>query len=296
MKEEHPNEESNFHSAWRLQLAQQIATAYRACPDVVTVFVHGSVARSRADKFSDVEMAIFWAVSPSDIQRQDAVTRAGGTGAKLSPYEPAYQAWTEEYLVSGVKIDVGHWTMSSIETMIHDVILRYDTTFSKQTTLSIIQHAAVLYGEDQLQSYQAQIAHYPEELARAMVLKHLSFSEFGSRKMLAIRNEVPLLYANHCRSIQQLMGVLLGLNRIYYPGFKWTREVIKEMGLTPVNTFPRFERIFHAGALEGTCELETLIEEVFDLVEANFSGIDVGACRERFRQPYPSWDKMPLFS
>ena len=282
------------HSLWRLELAQQIAPAYAGQQGVVAVFAHGSAARMRADRYSDIEIAILWSRPPTERERLDAIIRAGGSSAKLADYAPGYQAWTEEFYINGVKVDTGHWTLDAIDGIVQDVTYGFDTSASKQTTLSVINHAFILHGETQIQRIQDSISNYPDELSFAMITQHLSFSPIELRKMLASRNELPLLYENHCHSIRQIIGVLLGLNRIYYPGFKWTQQLIEEMNIKPEDLFARFEKIVQAGAVTGTDTLEQIIEELFDLIETKGpSGIDVESCRTRFRSPIPTAGDRP---
>jgi len=62
-------------------------------------------------------------------------------------------------------------------------------------------------------------------------------------------------YENHCRSIRLLINLLFGLNRIYYPSFKWTRYFIERMTITPTHFFARMERVFQSEPINGTQEL-----------------------------------------
>jgi len=49
----------NEASVGRLALAHQLASNYRAKPKVAAVIVEGSVARGHADRFSDIDLAVF---------------------------------------------------------------------------------------------------------------------------------------------------------------------------------------------------------------------------------------------
>jgi hypothetical protein len=140
-----------------------------------------------------------------------------------------------------------------------------------------------------MRRWRDRVAVYPEGLAIAMVQKHLRFSAFGSREMLASRNEIPLLYENHSHSARLLLNLLFGLNRIYHPTFKWTRHFAAEMKIAPRDFFARLEKVYRADAVSGTRELRALIEETFDLVEQHLPQIDLAAQRAEFAKPYESW-------
>ena len=52
-------------SDWRLDLARQIAPIYAADPRVEAIAAAGSVGRGCADRWSDVEIGIYWSDEPS---------------------------------------------------------------------------------------------------------------------------------------------------------------------------------------------------------------------------------------
>jgi Domain of unknown function (DUF4037) len=96
-----------------------------------------------------------------------------------------------------------------------------------------LQRAVVLQGEDIIKQWQTQLSPYPEELAIAMIQKHLKFRPFDGQHILTERLEIPMLYENKCAIVRRLLNILFGLNRIYHPGFKWTRYWAEEMSIKP---------------------------------------------------------------
>jgi len=102
-----------------------------------------------------------------------------------------------------------------------------------------------------------------------------------------------MLYENNCAIVRWLLNLLFGLNRIYHPGFKWTRYWVEEMSIKPSSFFARLERIFQSDAVSGTHELRQLVEEVFDLVEEHLPQVDLKQQRETFNRLYPKW-KLPV--
>lgn len=283
------------HSAWRLALAREIALAYAAHPQIRAVFVHGSVGRGWADEHSDIEMACVWSEEPSPQVSRATAQALGAADWEWGSYEESRQAWHEQFLYRGMKVELGHWTHRAIDGIILDVTERYDTTqhwlmFHKQATVSVLQHGVVLHGAKLMSEWRQQIAHYPEELAVAMVEKHLQFGPFGSREMLAKRDEIPLLYENNCGIVRRLLFSLYGLNRIYYPGFKWTRRHVEEMSIKPHDFFPRLLRVFQSDCVSGTRELRQLVEETFDLVEEHLPQVNLAPLREAFELPYQAWE------
>jgi len=288
----------NKDTVWREELARKIAPAYAANPQVEVVFIFGSVARGWADCYSDIELGAVWLQPPTEKELQSAALSAGAERWEMAPYNEAKQSWAEMFYVSGVRIETAHWTHETIENIIADVVERYDVSqnflvFEKQATVSALQKGTLLHDTGVLDAWRHKVAEYPEGLAIAMVQKHLRFSSFGSREMLAERNEIPLIHENNSHSVRTLLNLLFGLNRMYHPTFKWTKYFVEEMSIAPPHLFTRLERVYQADTMSGTRELRSLIEETLDLVEKHLPQIDLTSQREEFAKPYESWPQPP---
>lgn len=77
-----------------------------------------------------------------------------------------------------------------------------------------------------------------------MVRKHLRFRPAWEQEQLAERNEVLVLYDSFCTAQKQLLLVLLGLNHLYYPGWRWMDRLIDQLQVTPHNLSPRLKQLF----------------------------------------------------
>nr|MDZ8021511.1 DUF4037 domain-containing protein [Nostoc sp. SerVER01] len=279
-------------------MAQKIAPAFIANPKVEACFVFGSAALGISDQYSDLELAFIWSQLPSVEDLQATAQSVGVKGWEIEPYGAAKQAWLEQFYLYDMKVEAGHWARDTINSIVIDVVECYDVSqnglvFEKQATAFNLQHAIVLYGEDIIKHWQNRLSHYPEELAVAMVQKHLKFRPFDGQQILTERFEIPMLYENNCTIVRWLLNLLFGLNRIYHPGFKWTRYFVEEMNIKPPDFFSRLERVFQSDAASGTRELRQLSEETFDLVEKHLPRVDLRQQRETFNRLYPKW-KLPV--
>ena len=161
---------SDQHSGWRAQMAAQIAQAYAVDSDVAAVYLAGSVARGWADRFSDIELDVFWHRPPRDIQRQAALERAGavvhvdwssppdettyrqllvqhnGQLSQIWPYEEL--EWSEHYYVDGVNIGVSAFLVETMECWLADMVERCDTDDDKHMRVAALQHAVPLHGRE----------------------------------------------------------------------------------------------------------------------------------------------------
>jgi hypothetical protein len=278
-------------------LAHQIAPAFTANPKVEACFVFGSAALGISDQYSDLELAFIWSQLPSNEELQSTAQSIGVKGWEIEPYGEAKQAWLEQFYLYDMKVEAGHWARDTMDNIVTDVVERYDVSqngllFEKQASASNLQRAVVMYGEEMIKDWQNRLSPYPEELVIAMVQKHLKFRPFDGQHILTERLEIPMLYENNCAIVRWLLNLLFGLNRIYHPGFKWTRYWVEEMSIKPSSFFARLERIFQSDAVSGTHELRQLVEEVFDLVERTLPQVDLKQQREIFERIYPKW-KLP---
>ncbi|WOD39930.1 DUF4037 domain-containing protein [Nodosilinea sp. E11] len=284
----------NEHSVWRISLAHKIAPAFTANPKVEACFIFGSAVLGISDQYSDLELAFIWSQLPSDKELRAKAQSVGVAGWEIEPYGEATQGWLEQFYLSGMKVEAGHWARDTIDNIVIDLVERYDVSqnglvFEKQAIAFHLQRAVVLHGEDSIKQWQTQLSPYPEELAVAMVQKHLKFRPFDGQHILTDRLEIPMLYENKCAIVRRLLNILFGLNRIYHPGFKWTRYWAEEMSIKPSNFFNRLERVFQAEAVSEIYELRQLIEEVLDLVERTLPQIDLKQQREILDRTYPRW-------
>src|SRR6266487_6631080 len=283
-------------SRWRYALAQQIAPHYHANPKVAAVLVEGSVARDYTDRSSDIDLAVFWAEPPTAQERRDIVTRAGGRYCLPCASHREAVGWETRTVREGVVIDVRHTTVAATEGIMAAVLEHADPRLSKQQRLAALRSALPLVNPTLITRWQQQAAAYPHALAVAMVRAHLRFCPAWEQKQLAERNDVLVLYDSFCTAQRHLLLVLLGLNRLYYPGWRWMDRLMDEMQVTPPQLSPRFKQLFAIVSIDplaAVYQLHELIEETFRLVETHLGEVDTHAARERFRGQRRAWEHAP---
>ena len=283
-------------SRWRYGLAQQIASHAHANPKVAAVLVEGSVARDYADRSSDIDLAVFWAEPPTAQERRDIVTRAGGRDRHPSPSHREAAGWETRNVRGGVAIDVRHTTVAATEGILAAVLEHADSRLAKQQRLAALRSALPLVNPTLITRWQQQAAAYPHALVIAMVREHLRFRPAWEQEQLAERNEVLVLYDSFCTAQKHLLLVLLGLNHLYYPGWRWMDRLMEGLQVTPPNLSPRLKQLFaiiSIDPLASVYQLHELIEETFVLVETHLGEVDTHAARERFRGQRRAWEHAP---
>ncbi len=274
-------------SRWRYGLAQQIASHAHANPKVAAVLVEGSVARGDADRFSDLDLAVFWAEPPTVQERRDIVIRAAGRDRRPWPSPREAAGWERQNVREGVAIDVRHTTVAATERLLEARLEHADPRLSKQQHLSALRSALPLVNPTLITQWQQQAAAYPHDLAVAMVREYLRFRPAWEQEHLAERHNVLVLYDSFCTAQKQLLLVLLGLNHLYYPGWRWLDRLMDEMQVTPPNLSPRLKQLFAIVSIDplaSVYQLHDLIEETFRLVETHLPAVDIRQARARFHE------------
>jgi Domain of unknown function (DUF4037) len=284
----------NEHSKSRILLAHKIAPAFTANLKVEACFVFGSAVLGISDQYSDLELAFIWSQLPSAEELRAIAQRVGVTGWEIEPRTDATQGWLEQFYLSGMKFEAGNWARDTIDNVVSDVVERHDVSqnglvFEKQAIAFHLQRAVVLQGEGIIKQWQTRLSPYPEALAIAMVQKHLNFRPFDGQHVLTDRLEIPMLYENKCAIVRKVLNILFALNRIYHPGFKWTRYWAEQMSIKPPKFFGRLVRVFQADVESGVSDLRQLVEETFGLVAQHLPQVDLKQQRETFDRLNPRW-------
>jgi hypothetical protein len=211
--------------------------------------------------------------------------RARGTDGELDPYDPHEDdVWYQEYVAGGLKIDLRHMTVARMEEALAAVVDEGDASQSdRQQTIFAVQHSVPLHGAHLIEEWRARTAHYPDRLAHAMVAKHVAFPPWWSVSMYAERGDLPMLYGAFHEATRRILGILLGLNRIYDPGMKWIDQTLAMLEIAPPDLAARLKKAFRAEPRAGARQMQQLIEETFDRVEQQMPSLDITAVRRTFR-------------
>ena len=287
----------NDANAGRFALAQQLAPHYGASPKVAAVAVAGSVARGDADRFSDIDLAVFWSHAPTEQERREIIKHARGRHVQLFPYNGDEACWSDTYEVGGVAIDVRHAEVEAIERILADVLERCDPSLSRQQHLAALLTALSLVDPSALLAHwQSRATAYPRELSVAMARAHLRFRPAWEQEKLAERGDLLALYESFCTVEKQLLLVLMGLNRIYYAGWQWVDRLMAEMRIAPLKLAQRCKQAFGIVSIDplaSVYQLHDLIEETFGLVETHLRDFDAAQAHARFQERCQAWERVP---
>jgi hypothetical protein len=176
---------------------------------------------------------------------------------------------------------------------LQDVLERHDPADLKQNLVFGLLTGIPLHGVDRVERWQAAARHYPDGLAIAMINAHALIDHYWRVDMLIERRNLPFLYGMFSQVEQKLLHVLLGLNRVYYFGFKWLDVVAARLTIAPPDLAVRLNRVFEIEPVEAGRQLAALVEETYDLVEQHLPPIDVARLRRIFRYRRTEWAQPP---
>lgn len=307
MSERHPISASHAPSPasqWRAEVGRPIAASYARNPKVAAAIVGGSTAHGWADRYSDIEIGVFWDEPPTEDDRRGAIKATRAELHRLYAYDEEDEVWSDVAFVgrdasgeygTGVQIEISSSTVEYTERILDDLVVRHDPSLLKQNYISAVIHGIPVHGEALLEKWRARALPYPRELGVAVVKANAQI-EFLWRMTVFLErgNNQIVVYDTFTGIAKRLYHVLLGLNRIYYAGIKWMHLTLEAMEIAPPDFHHRLQRVFEMPPRTGIEELATLIEEVYALIEREMPEIDIERLRYFFHYNRRAWDEPPI--
>jgi len=271
------------HAEHRRTAAAPVLAAYAAMPGVDAVMLGGSAARGDADRWSDVEVGVFWARPPTMAERL-----APAPSVRPGTPEGGRSPWFDYLSVDGLAVDVEHALSSAVEETL-DLVL--DTCVPDAAGLGLLK--GLVDGREiggrrpeLVEGWQRRAATYPRGLAVAVVERDGAIDKFWRCQMLAERDNPVLLTREYLRITSQLLAVLHAVNGRYSGhvlAFKRLDTMEAELVHAPRELARRLRTVFTAPPPVAAEVLRELVEETYDVIEARLPEVDVARLRARFR-------------
>ncbi|HYI07512.1 MAG TPA: nucleotidyltransferase domain-containing protein [Thermoanaerobaculia bacterium] len=185
-----------------LTAARKLAGRWSGEARVRAIAVGGSVAAGTADRWSDIDLYLYWDPPPDPMP---------------GDFTDEHEIRIDQTEIDGISVEVSHFTVARVEAMFEAVLVQCDADPWKQNLVSSVATGIPLAGQEMLQAYKARAAHYPDRLAHNMVMRHLDFSAGSYLRVLASRNDAIRLRDLLVHDARCAIGTLLGLNRVYQP-------------------------------------------------------------------------------
>ena len=265
----------NPHAQWRLDFAHALSTRLHQFKEIKAIVVIGSVARGYSDVYSDLEVMLVWKYTPGpDLQH--AVVQQLQAERRYREMDPGYHS---AFRIHGLPVDIWHTTAQQEEATIQSVLHEYNLDLVANNRLDCLRVGIPLQGAELVQQWKDVIQVYPEELAIRLLQTYLP--HFHMRQLnLAARRNNPTAFFHTLTDIQcSLFLVLLALNKVYFPTFKWMYPVLDELPVAPTQIAHRLQQMCHEPPLEVTTHLRDVLAETLALVQAHYPQLDTSYAR-----------------
>ena len=251
-----------------------------AAPDAA--LLTGSVSTGDADEYSDVDLILYFADAIPDDAAIEAIRAAAGGGDAISIGPRTELAYAIQFPVKGVQVQLAHETLASAEVDITKVVDELEVDTPLQKALEGLHTGTALHGAETIERLRARAA-YSEDLQRAMIETFWRFSPLWFvADQLERRDAVVWRYEVMAQSAYNVLGVLSGLNRVWFTTFqlKRMRKLVESFELAPPRLAERLEALFGPEAQRAVAELERLVGETRELVRERFPNLELPLARE----------------
>jgi predicted nucleotidyltransferase len=272
-------------------MAEEVTAAYGAVVVPRAVLLIGSAARGDSDCYSDLDLILFYdGELPSDGQLRDARGRLGLGEVETAPRSGDHVG--ETFVLRGVECQVHHQIAEAYERELAEVLEGLDPRSTQHRAIEGVLTGRALRGQDLIGRWQERAARFPDGLARAMVEAYLRFFPLWRFPHMTTTRDVDLWVRQVVvESAQNILGVLAGLNRVYYTPvqLKRTHQLVDRLRLAPPDLGGRLDDLLAADLVAAGEELERLVGETVGLVEQHMPGVDTSAVRRQLGARKEPW-------
>ena len=183
-----------------------------------------------------------------------------------------------EFELDGVRTEITFMTVARVEMRLEQLLdgLEEIDPMAQKAFLGVLE-GLPLHGEELIERWQSRLRAYPEPLRRAMVERYWRFFPLWYyADSMAARDAELWRLDMLLEAAFNLLGVLAGLNRLYFSRFelKRMRALIDRMQIAPPHLADRLESLFRLEPRRAADELERLVEETRELVAAELADLE----------------------
>ena len=269
-------------SDYLLRMARRNAEVYSKNPGIKAIMVVGSVGMGKATEYSDIDTVLIYDELPEREALEDAMRQNGGESWQVLSEDE--EGFLDTYRVRGVECQFAHGLDGWYENLLKEVLENFSTNRVYHLVMSGMQDALPLYGEKYINKMKSRISQYPKGLSIALVNEHLKFPPIDELRYRTMKEGNMLRYYDILTKVSTaIMGVLIGVNRMYMPrNFEKMKRLIERLEVKPANFYERLNSLFTQRKDAALAELDRLILELTEIVEDRLPEVDV----EVFRKSY----------
>src|SRR6266540_6806237 len=221
--------------------------------------------------------------------QRSGVTSSGSTPSKtMVASDPSGLTPGRSGAVKRVRSPASRWTCitslaASVKETLSDVVDGFDPDALKLSLVGGMLTGIPLYGHELVQSWQRRAATYPDQLRVAVVRAHAQIEGLWRLDAFCARGNPVAGYTVLTCAHEELLHALLGLNRVYYSGFKSLEAVAADLLVAPRDLLERMRASYPLRPGASRQILTGLVEDTHDLIEEHLPEIDVDRLRTILR-------------
>ena len=263
-------------------LAQRLADSYKAYARADAILLVGSAATGGADRYSDLDMLLYYTRVPSEedvakTPREFGAERYRGTHWADESGDSDERGYSERYLLDDIECQVGHVSVGSFEREIRKLVVDLEVNEELLKIMSGLFEGLPLYGNELIERWRREAA-YTEPLQRATIEKRWRFFPWWYfEERLRARDTTVWRYDVLVQSAYSIVGALAALNRLYFSTFEFkrTNKLLSRLEVAPPDLAARLDALFESDERRSTRELERLVAETQALVAERFPDLDL---------------------
>jgi hypothetical protein len=256
--------------------------------------ISGSAAEGESDRWSDIDMMIYYDALPSDEALDTAREQNGGSARIWKVGERKNGTLMEAYRVKRVECQVVHATVAAWERDMATILEEHVVDSPLQKALSCLLYAIPLFGDELIAMWKSRAAAYPDGLRDKMLAHYITFFPiWGMEERFFTRDASLWFHQVRVEALQNVLGALAGLNRVYYTTFQFKHAAafIRQLKIAPNNLYERIEKALAATHHDAVRQLEVLVRETVALVAGEMPHLDLSAACKRIDYRPESWAK-----
>ena len=263
-------------------LARRVADVHLEETAPQAVLLVGSAAAGLADRYSDLDLILYYGELPSDVAIDRARDRLGGRDRRVI-HARSEDGYAESFRLGGVECQLGFTPVAGWEGELERILAGADLESPLPKALDGFLAGVPLHGAETIARWRERALAYPDELRRRVVEHHWRFFPlwyFEDR--IAARDAALWRQQILVEAAFDLLTVLAALNRIYFSRFelKRLRVLTARMRIAPADLAERIERLFDADPRPAAEELERLVAETRALVAAELPELELSLRHE----------------
>ncbi len=278
-------------SRYLIANAADIAAAYVDRTRPRAVLLTGSAAEGVSDHYSDLDLIAYYDGLPTEDQLATAHNSLHAVDVRVSS---AREMLVEEYVFQGIECQLAHVTIASWEQSMASVLDECTPATNAQKAIIGLLDGHSVHGHDLIQDWKDRAITYPNELARATVEHYLQFFPLWLATERWDARDATIFYHQMLVDTSlNLLGVLGGLNRLYFSTFQFKRldRFVNKMHFKPTRLADRLNSLFALDPIDAGAELECLVDETLTLAEMHMPMVDTTSSRLQVGKRHKPWSR-----